>query len=458
MAAPLTILGYSDLEGVYDSPGRVARLAGWLDAHRDDATLVCGAGDDSALGVAATVSHNDGATLPVAGGRRLALPFFDAVAPDAETFGNHDLDHGPAAARALVEQSRTPWLCGNLADGDDPFGTDAGVTATRVVETAAGTVGLFGVTTEELPRITPNAGDLTVHDPVRTARRLAGDLRDRVDHVVGLSHCGADDPAVAAAVDADIVLGGHRHERHGAVHDGTLLVRTGGQGVVRATTDGDFEFHHPESGSAPADRDLLETYARVRRSLALDEVVTRRAAPFDRDDGVLTRRDCSLGHVCADAYRMATDADVGLMHTGSLRSGPPVSGPVTVADVVSLSPFGNRLTTLSVSGSALRAALADLCPTGGSERWFLGLSGGEVVWDPAAEAFASVRIGGEPLRADGSYTVATQEYLVDYDGTRTFTAEAVREYHGLQYDTLVEYARQGGLAQLPDGRVRVARE
>ena len=65
MRNSLAVLGYSDLEGIYDDPERVARLASFLAERRDDTTTVVGAGDNTALGVAATVSHNkDGVDLP----------------------------------------------------------------------------------------------------------------------------------------------------------------------------------------------------------------------------------------------------------------------------------------------------------------------------------------------------------------------------------------------------------
>jgi predicted HTH domain antitoxin len=56
-------------------------------------------------GVAATVSYNkDVVDLPTPTGRALAAPFFQTVVPDAETFGDHGLDHGPDNAREFVRE------------------------------------------------------------------------------------------------------------------------------------------------------------------------------------------------------------------------------------------------------------------------------------------------------------------------------------------------------------------
>jgi 2',3'-cyclic-nucleotide 2'-phosphodiesterase (5'-nucleotidase family) len=452
MRDSLTVLGYSDLEGIYDDPERVARLASFLAEQRDDATLIVGAGDDTALGVAATVSHNkDSVDLPTPTGRALAAPFFRAIAPDAETFGNHDFDHGPDNTREYVRNLRANWTCANLHDDTGLFGVDAGVQPTRVLDTAVGRVGVFGVTTPQLPAIAPSAATLCVGDPVEAARVATADLRERADHVVGLSHCGQHDPDVAAAADADLVVGGHRHERYADTHDGTLLVRTGGTGVVEATVDGEHVFRNtPNTTPDPA---LVDTYTRVRAALGLDEIVARVNEPVKRDEEILTAGESRLGNFVADAYRAATDADVGVMHAGSLRAGPSLAGEVSAADVISVSPFGNRLTTLSVSGTALRAALTDACPSDNDGRWFLSVSGASVTWDDAERALGEIRVGGEPVDDDREYTVAIQEYLVDYDGMRTLTDDRVLSYHGLQYDHLVAHARTGGLAVGVENRI-----
>ncbi len=306
---------------------------------------------------------------------------------------------------------------------------------------------MFGVTTAELPSITPAAADVAVSDPVATARRASTRLRDRADYVVGLSHCGAVDERVAAAADADLVLGGHRHDRHADTHDGTLLVRTGGGGVVEATVDGAYTFHDPAgspSGGSGQTK-VAETYARVQERLGLTAVVATVERPIQRDAATITGGESRLGNFAADAYRRATDAALGLMHNGSLRAGPLLAGAVTTGDVISLSPFGNRLVTLSVPGARLRAGLRALC-TARPDHWFLSVSGGRVVWDSTAERFASVTVDGDPLRDDRTYTVATQEYLVDTDAVTAFRPDQVESFHGCQYDHLTDHARRGGLA------------
>lgn len=452
MADSLTVLGYSDLEGIYDDPESVAQLASFLAERRDDATLIIGAGDNTALGVAATVSHNkNGVDLPTPTGRALAAPFFQAVVPDAETFGNHEFDHGSDNTRELVYGLQANWTCANLYDDNGLFGVESGVQLMRVVDTTVGRVGIFGVTTPQLPEIAPSAADLHVIDPVKAACAAAADLRERVDYVVGLSHCGQHDSDVAAAADADLVIGGHRHERYVDTHDGTLLVRTGGKGIIEATTGGEYVFH--DKLDATPDPALFDTYKQVQEILGLDETLAHINTPVERDRETLTAGESRLGNFVADAYRTATDADIGVMHAGSLRTGPPLAGDVSAADIISISPFGNRLTTLSVSGADLRTALVDACPSNEDDRWFLSVSGASITWDDAERTLCEVRMGGELLDDDREYTIAIQEYFVEYNGMKTLTDERVLSYHGLQYDYLVAHARTGGLSVGVEDRI-----
>ena len=161
---------------------------------------------------------------------------------------------------------------------------------------------------------------------------------------------------------------------------------------------------------------LFNTYTRVQKPLKLDEIVAHIDEPIERTGETLISGEVRLGNFVADAYRAATDVDIGVMHAGSLRTGPPLVGDMTVADVISVSPFGSRLTTLSVSGKALRDALAVACPSANDDRWFLSVSGASVTWDNAERAFREIRVDGEPLEEDREYTIAIQEYFVVYDG------------------------------------------
>jgi len=71
---------------------------------------------------------------------------------------------------------------------------------------------------------------------------------------------------------------------------------------------------------------LFNTYARVQKPLKLDEIVAHVDEPIERTGETLISGELRLGNFVADAYRAATDVDIGVMHAGSLRTGPPLVG------------------------------------------------------------------------------------------------------------------------------------
>jgi 2',3'-cyclic-nucleotide 2'-phosphodiesterase (5'-nucleotidase family) len=167
------VLQYSDLENAYDDPERIARLAGLLGERRGDDTLLVGSGDDLAPGVL---------SLTTRGG--CALPFFEAVRPDVETFGNHDFDYGLDRTLETVGDSPQQWISANVSDEGTRFGAAEGVTSSTVLETDDGRVGFIGVTDPATTDMTPAAGALDITDPIEAIEQELEELRSRAEYRV----------------------------------------------------------------------------------------------------------------------------------------------------------------------------------------------------------------------------------------------------------------------------------
>ncbi|WP_227353104.1 bifunctional metallophosphatase/5'-nucleotidase [Haladaptatus salinisoli] len=435
---PLRVLHFADLETVYDSPEHVGRLAGRIDALRDESTLVVGAGDDTALGSLALVT---------AEGRAQARPFFEAVRPDAETFGNHDLDPGIDRALELTDGTPQEWLCANVR------GLDSVAPSARF-EVGGRRVGVVGVAH---PQTAEMCGvNVTFTDPVSATNREAAALRERgAKYVVCLAHLG-DDPNFAAAVDVDAVLCGHETTRRTRRVEGTLLVQTGGNGteIAEVVFDGGeptVTFH--ATAEAPIDRSVAATYRRRRNAAGLDDVVATVADPVERTADVRFGGECRLGNFVADAYHEETGADVGLVHSASLREGLPLADEGTVADVLGVVPFETPLVELELTGGDLRAALEWSGEPFGDEGGVnLHLSGARVRLDGGR--IAELRIGGGAFDAGKTYRAALMNYLPRTEYFPTLSAENVVAERGPQYEAVVAHARDGGLRVNCDGRIR----
>jgi 2',3'-cyclic-nucleotide 2'-phosphodiesterase (5'-nucleotidase family) len=444
------LLHHSDLEHVYDDPDRVGRLVGRLRALDGSDAVVCGTGDDLAPGVLALVERG-----------RQALDLFDAAGTAVETFGNHDFDFGVERTRSLVRESTPTWLSANVRRDGARFGAEAGVEPWLLREVADTPVGFLGLTDPDTAEINPKAAGLTFTDPVAATRRAAAALRDRgAEYVVVLSHLGAGDEELARATDVDAVLGGHVHSRRAETVAGTLLTRPGAGGRAVAEADlaaGEARLH--EVGDAP----VTETAERFRGradAAGLDEPIAHVGEPMPRDDATTFAGECRVGNFVAEAFRAVGEADVGLVNSGGLRSGDPLSGAVTRADLVGLVPFEEPLTVAAVSGDRLREALStahgEALGFGEPDWWHAHLAGARVTYDAAVGAVSDLRVGGDPVDPDASYEVALPDFLLRTDREFPALGPRDREREGpVQYEALVSHARDNGVEARTDGRVRV---
>jgi 2',3'-cyclic-nucleotide 2'-phosphodiesterase (5'-nucleotidase family) len=453
------LLHYSDVENAYDDPERIGRLAGLVQSLDGDDALVCGTGDTTAPGVLSLLTEGEG-----------TVPFFDAVGADVDTFGNHDFDYGVGRTRELVAMTPQTWLTTNAytSEGDEPpHGDDRRLAAAEgsepwALRTVDGvTIGLFGLTDPTTPSINPNAGGVGFADPVAAGREAVDALRSAgADVVVLLSHCGNDDESLAATLDVDVILGGHVHTELVERVDGTLLTRPGVNGEVLFEVDlaGEPTVTRHETSEAPLDEELAGAMRERERAAGLDEVVATVDDPIERSASAAFRGESRVGNFVADAYRWATDADVGLQNSGGIREGDPIADEVTLAELVSLIPFQESVAVAELTGEELlatfRQASGATVGFGESDWWHAHVSGARIVYDRATDELESVTVAGEPVDPDGTYTLATTEYLFHTD--HEFPSIEPRHRvatDDVQYEVLASYARETGIDPAVEGRI-----
>jgi len=433
------LLQYSDVETVYDEPRRCGALAGTLAALGDDA-LVLGSGDNTAPGA-----------LSIATEGRIALHFFDAVEPDAETFGNHDFDFGPASARDIAAAAPQRWLCANASVDGRRFAPEA-TEPSATFEVGETTVGVVGVAHPKTAVMNPAARGVEFTDPVPAIRREVAALRARdVDHVVVISHCGRLDEQIARETDVDAILGGHVHDVYENVIDGTAVVRPGraGRYVSVIELDGPHVTVY-EVDDEHVDDELVETLRAARAEHGLDEVVATVETPIPRTEEAVTVAGSRIGNLVVDSLRWRTGADVAISPPGTIRSGDALAGDVTVAELIGLAPYEDELTVVELSGARLREAFVAV-PTGYyenefPERFCSYVSGARLVWDDAAGELLEATVDGERVDPDRTYRVAVADYLVETTHVNdAFGPTDVIERYGLAVDAIVDYAREVGL-------------
>jgi 5'-nucleotidase len=168
------------------------------------------------------------------------------------------------------------------------------------------------------------------------------------------------------------------------------------------------------------------------------------------DRAVCRATECNLGNLITDAMRAETGAQLAITNGGGIRSNIPVgvetpadvaldaAQTVTLGDVLTVLPFGNLVSTFSLSGADVLAALENGVSRieDGAGR-FPQVSGMRYTFDPAAEAgsrIVSVEVIGEdgsftPLDLEAVYSVASNDFMRrGGDGYSVFAENAINPY------------------------------
>jgi 5'-nucleotidase len=197
------------------------------------------------------------------------------------------------------------------------------------------------------------------------------------------------------------------------------------------------------------------------------QVIGKSAVTLVGDRKVCRMQECNLGNLITDAMRAETGAQVALENGGGIRA-TIEAGDITMGDVLTVLPFGNLVSTLSLSGENLQAALengASLMQEGGGR--FLQVSGLRYQVEPAKPAGSRVsnvevldsQGKYQPLDLKAVYTVATNDFMREGgDGFTVLAEKAVNPYdYGRPLDqALVDYIKAHNPVDIKtEGRITV---
>ncbi len=140
--------------------------------------------------------------------------------------------------------------------------------------------------------------------------------------------------------------------------------------------------------------------------------------------------ESALGDVIADSQLAATrsaatgNAVIALMNPGGIRADLPDStnvkpdNSVNFGDAFTVQPFGNTLTTVTLTGAQLKAVLEQQFdnPTAGSNRVLQVSAGLTYTWTAAAATGSRVsdlKLSGTDISPTGTYRVTVNSFLAD---------------------------------------------
>jgi 5'-nucleotidase len=330
------------------------------------------------------------------------LQLMSRMGYDATTFGNHEFDLGPdGLGKAIGVAARAGRVPTVLASNSNISATDATLTDLQrlakvgvlrrhlVIERGGIRFGLFGVLGKEAQFYTGGAGAVTFADAIETAREMVKILREteKVDVVIALSHggvekgkdgryTGGDDVRLAQDVPGiDVVIGGHSHTelREPIIVNGrTPVVQTGKEGqnlgeLVITVDGGTLKIEsyrlYPIDDSVAGDRATVAEIDKLKKGVTA-AVFASRGYSIDQPLAVVPRdvpntftdiaASTILANLVTDAFRHATNADIGFTANGLMRAGfkRGKSGVQTVYDVFAVAPLGAGIVD-PTAGSAL---------------------------------------------------------------------------------------------------------
>lgn len=425
-----------------------SRLKSIIDAYTQDAdmSLVLDSGD---------AFHGQPVATLVQGESIAKL--LNACGYDGMTVGNHDWSYGKERLKELADMAGVKMLAGNVVMEDGKRFFDAEFLTKEVIKNGKTVkLGIFGVIDPKIySSTTPsNVAGLTFTDSVKYAANAAAELkRMGCDIVIALSHTYAPERLAAKVNGVDVWLCGHEHislnnsvitpdgSTAYVVEDGYYL---GEVGLLELDCTFDESgslngFSFEKTACTYADAAVYKEDAAVvtllneinqNQSLILNQTVGSSPAFLDGVWEHLRIDETNLGKAVANAYLLATGADVAFENAGGIRASIE-AGDVTYGDIISVSPYGNYIVTKQVNGKQLKEILETSIDiqvqciaannSGAYNAWphssgsYLQTAGMTVIYDPSLEKgkrVIAVKVGDSPLDEKRMYTVAANNYVV----------------------------------------------
>jgi 5'-nucleotidase len=353
-AEQVTILGVNDMHANIDGMPQLATFV--KQERQSNPDLLLMAAGDSRTG-----------NPYVDNGNRPGIPMvtlMNHVGFDLSTFGNHEFDSGTAALRDYVNAAEFDFICANV------FTTDTqgiNVKPYKIFErngVRIGVLGLVQVGETGIPDAHPDkCKGLHFASPFDTAACYKH-LRAFCDVLIVLTHLGFEDDVKLAQMfpEADAIIGGHSHTRVEKEHLVNGVLVTQSENKLKFVTRLTFDV---ENGKVVSKKSELLPLSDLPADAATADLVEKtKSLPFFKRQLTTVKRKItsreSLGCMMADAISVRAVTDIAIVNIGGVRLDDFPAGPLTVADVYRLDPFGNAIIRATLTGKELIALIESI--------------------------------------------------------------------------------------------------
>ena len=348
---------------------------------------------------------------------------------DASTLGNHDFDHGIDNLLRLIRSTTIPILASNVTDSGGRLA--AVVHEDLIIERGGFRVGLIGILTPDAPNIiAPAVGkQLTVAPLAPVVARARDRLRKAgAELIIVLSHSGVHlERALASEVSGiDLIVGGHSHTlvdppwidpEHQTVvaqvgaktrHVGRIEFTRSDQGVV--VNSSVVAVPAVKTSANPLLRDLISSVEK-RVGKKMDRKVGESPEALRRSGHKQAGAVSSpLGRWICDAMADATGVTASFHNHGGIRDNLP-AGEILYRDLFQISPFGNRVTVVTLTGEQLKRVVRKSLSSGGRGIDFHGVQVEVGSNAQGTVEVGQILLGGSPVSDQQQIRIATNDYL-----------------------------------------------
>ena len=514
------VLQLSDFHGAIETTATnigAAPLAAMFKADRAN----------SAATVTVSSGDNFGAS-PVISSAFEELPTVEALNAmqfDASTFGNHEHDRDIAHLKKMIEASNFKWVVSNYNTLEGLKATPTKFVSPYTIINRGGVkIGIVGANTAETKdvvfpgnlnytlagktkEISISASTAGVNAAAAAARKAGADLVIAVVHegwntnIAGKATGGLIDYA-AKLKGINAIYGAHSHQQYSSVLNGVLTAQVINSGVQYTRSQICVDVNtNKVLGSTVEFVKKANVPATIVPDVTAAEVVTKYksqiTAKFDVKIGTVSAvaarggspaiersAEQPLGSYIADALLAKYKTDLVLINGGGIRDTFPATtykpadqslrrftagatGPfdVTLGDAYAVLPFGNSVSTTTVTGTKLWEALENGVSQYPSNGRWPQIAGFKFTVDTTKAVGSritavSLNNGTAIAKDDKVYTIATLDFMVyGGDGYTQFDPSKQR-VRDLYVDVFVE-ALQRDLAagkttvMVADGRITV---
>lgn len=481
--------------------GGIARIGAILEEERARAARVLHLDSGDSFQGALVFNEFDG---------EAEMRLMTEIGLDAAVVANHEFDKGaPNLAHQYGAHGGFDLLAANydFENGDLPWATDLDemVLPSRLYDLdglRVGVIGLGNVSSLNSIYDESNSMGIRVLEPEEVLPREAAVLRSQgADIVIALSHMGLHEDIHHATVleGVDVFIGGHHHiatrppivvtnevtgRQIPIMHSGAFSKFVGRiDFVIRDGVIQSYDHSLRPVANFKNERGQLQLARKPEVVDILEEYEEALATQFNTSQVIgyadetlrrysLSGGDSMLGNFTAEAMRFypGVETEIALTNTLGIRADIP-AGDITVDALFNAMPFDNTITTMFLSGREVQELL-DYVSARSTERGCSSqaqIAGIEfkMICNPTNPYAADIQINGLPLDPDGTYELATNDYIahggsgfkvLERNTTQVDTGISIRDVvmsAFIQYHTLPQAS--AGIC-VEDGRITTVDE